>query len=109
MTQRDPRVSVIVSSSSAPKSSPPGQVTIKGTVKFHDDNEVVWQWHYRMLSEKMHPGGKTSQEALIRKVSNPIRTVLEITPVKWTTFDRAKVQVFEAGTDGGVYWERLIM
>ena len=109
MTQRDPRVSVIVSSSSAPKSSPPGQVTIKGTVKFHHDNEVVWQWQYRMLSEKMHPGGKTSQEALCKKVSNPIRTVLEITPVKWITFDRAKVQVFEAGTDGSVYWERLIM
>jgi hypothetical protein len=53
MTQRDPRVSVIVSSSSAPKSLPQGQVIIKGTVKFHDDNEVVWQWHYRMLSEKM--------------------------------------------------------
>ena len=62
-----------------------------------------------MLSEKRHPGDKTFQEALCKKVTNPIRAVLEITPVKWITFDRAKVQVFEAGTDGGVYWERLIM
>jgi len=108
MTQRDPRVSVIVSSSSSPKSSPRGQATIKGTVKFHDDNEVVRQWHYRMLSEKMHPGDKTSQEVLIKKVTNPIRTVLEVTPVKWITFDMARVQAFEAGTDGGAYKEHLL-
>jgi hypothetical protein len=108
MTQRDPRVSVIVSSSSAPKSSPQGQATIKGTVKFHDGNEVVRQWHYRMLSKKMHPGDKTSQEALIKKVTNPIRTVLEVTPVKWITFDMTKVQAFEAGTDGGAYKEHLL-
>jgi hypothetical protein len=108
MTQRDPRVSVIVSSSSAPKSSPQGQATIKGMVKFHDDNEVVRQWHYRRLSKKMHPGDKTSQEALIKKVTNPIRTVLEVTPVKWITFDMTKVQAFEAGTDGGAYKEHLL-
>ena len=61
MAQRDPWVSVIVSSSSAPKSLPQGQATIKGTVKFYDANEVVRYWRYRMLSEKMHSGEKTFQ------------------------------------------------
>jgi hypothetical protein len=106
--RRDPRVSVIVSSSSAPKSAPQGQATIKGTVKFHDDNEEVRQWHYRMLSEKMYPGDKAAQKALIKKVTNPIRAVVEITPVKWITFDMAKVRAFEAGTDGGAYREHLL-
>ena len=58
--------------------------------------------------KKMHLGDKTSQEALIKKVTNPIRTVLEVTPVKWITFDMAKVQAFEAGTDGGAYKEHLL-
>ena len=77
-------------------------------IQCHDDDEEIRQWHYRLLAEKMHPGYKAAQDALVAKITNPIRTVLEITPVKWITFDMAKVQAFEAGTDGGAYKEHLL-
>lgn len=106
--RRDPRVSVIVSSQSAPSGAPQGQATLKGRVKFHDDDEEVRQWHYRTLAEKMCGGNKAAEDALVAKVTNPIRTVLEITPEKWITFDMAKMNAFEAGTDGGVYKKHLL-
>ena len=106
--RRDPRVSVIVSSASAPPDAPQGQATLKGRVKFHDDDEEVRQWHYRMLAEKMCGGDKAAEDALVAKVTNPIRTVLEITPEKWITFDMAKMHAFEAGTDGGAYKQHLL-
>ena len=106
--RRDPRVSIIVSSQSAPPSAPQGQATMKGHVKFHDDDEDVRQWHYRMLAEKNSGGNKDAEEALIAKLTNPLRTVLEITPAKWITFDMAKMMAFEAGTDDGAYKDHLL-
>jgi hypothetical protein len=106
--RRDPRVSVIVSSQSAPRSAPQGQATLKGRVTFHDDDEDVRQWHYRLLAEKMCRGNKAAEDALVAKVTNPIRTVLEITPEKWITFDIAKMSAFEAGTDDGAYKNHLL-
>lgn len=106
--RRDPRVSIIVSSQSAPSSAPQGQATMKGHVKFHDDDEDVRQWHYRMLAEKNSGGNKDAEEALITKLTNPLRTVLEITPAKWITFDMAKMMAFEAGTDDGAYKDHLL-
>ena len=105
--RRDPRVSLIVSSQSAPPTAPQGQATIKGTVKFHDDDEDVRQWHYRMLAEKGSGGNKEAEDALVAKLTNPLRTVLEITPVKWITFDMAKMQGFESGELGDSYKEHL--
>ena len=35
--------------------------------------------------------------ALIEKLSSPLRTVLEITPIKWITFDMEKMRKDQAG------------
>jgi hypothetical protein len=95
--RRDPRVSLIVSSQSAPADAPQGQATIKGRVTFHDD-EKTKQWHFKMLADKMIPGNQAAQEALIASLDSPLRTVLEIEPVKWITFDMDKMQRDQAGT-----------
>jgi hypothetical protein len=95
--RRDPRVSVIVSSQSGPAGCPQGQATMKGRVLFHDDEETK-HWHYRMLGEKMSPGNRAAQDALIESLDSPLRTVLEITPVKWITFDIQKMVRDQAGT-----------
>ena len=95
--RRDPRVSVIVSSSSAPGGSVQGQATMKGRVVFHDDEETK-HWHFRMLAEKSSPGDKAAQDALIASLDSPMRTVLEIIPEKWITFDLDKLQRDQAGT-----------
>ena len=94
--RRDPRVSVIVSSSSAPADAPQGQATMKGRVTFHDDEETK-QHHYRLLAHKMTGGDEVAMAALIEKLTSPLRTVLEITPVKWITFDMEKMQKDQAG------------
>jgi hypothetical protein len=95
--RRDPRVCVIVSSSSAPPSAPQGQATMKGRVIFHDDEETKL-WHFRMLAEKSSPGDTAAQEALIESLDSPLRTVLEIVPDKWITFDLDKMIRDKAGT-----------
>lgn len=94
--KRDPRVSIIVSSSAAPN-APQGQATMKGRVTFHDDPETQ-HWHFRMLAEKMRPGDKAAQDALCESLDSPLRTVLEIVPEKWITFDMDKMQRDQAGT-----------
>ena len=97
--RRDPRVCVIVSSSSAPPDAPQGQATMKGRVIFHDD-EKTKLWHFRMLAEKSSPGDTAAQEALIESLDSPLRTVLEIVPDKWITFDLDKMIRDKAGTLG---------
>lgn len=95
--RRDPRVSLIVSSSSAPPGAPQGQATMKGRAVFHDDDETR-HWHYRMLAEKSSPDNKTAQDALCEMLDTPLRTVLEIIPEKWITFDLDKMRRDQAGT-----------
>jgi hypothetical protein len=106
--RRDPRVSIIVSSQSAPASAPQGQATMKGHVKFHDDDEDVRQWHYRMLAEKNSGGNKAAEDALVAKLTTPLRTVLEITPEKWITFDMDKMIGYESGALGDSYKQDLL-
>ena len=95
--RRNPRVSIIVSSSSAPPEAPQGQATMKGRVVFHDDDETK-RWHYRMLGEKSSPDNKAAQDVLFESLDTPLRTVLEIIPEKWITFDMDKLRRDQAGT-----------
>lgn len=95
--RRDPRVSIIASSQSAPPGCPQGQVTMKGRAVFHDDDETR-HWQYRLYAEKASPGDKTAQDDLIAMLDSPLRTVLEIIPEKWITFDMDKMIRDQAGT-----------
>jgi hypothetical protein len=95
--RRDPRVSIIVSSTSAPPDAPQGQATMKGRGVFHDDLETL-HWFYRALGEKSSPGNKAAQDALFESLESPLRTVLEIIPEKWITFDTGKMMRDQMGT-----------
>jgi hypothetical protein len=94
--RRDPRVSIIVSSASAPKGSPQGQATMKGRGVFHDDLETL-HWFYRILGEKSSPGDQAAQDALFESLDSPLRTVLEVIPEKWITFDTGKMVRDQSG------------
>jgi hypothetical protein len=70
---------------------------MKGRVVFHDDEETKL-WHFRMLAEKSLPADKPAQDTLIESLDSPLRTVLEIVPQKWITFDLDKLRRDQAGT-----------
>jgi hypothetical protein len=50
------------------------------------------------MSEKMYPGNQAAQEALFESLDSPLRTVLEIIPEKWITFDMDKMIRDQMGT-----------
>jgi hypothetical protein len=61
-----------------------------------------------MLAEKNSGGNKKAEDALVEKLTNPLRTVLEITPVKWITFDMDKMIGYESGAMGDSYKQNLL-
>lgn len=70
---------------------------MKGRGVFHDDDETL-HWFYRALGEKSSPGDQAAQDALFEMLESPLRTVLEIIPEKWITFDTGKMARDKAGT-----------
>lgn len=88
--RRDPRVSIVVSSSASSFSDcPQGAATMKGRAVFHDDKETK-EWMYRKLSQKVSPDSKIGEDEFFELLDSPIRTVIEVTPEKWITFNSAK-------------------
>lgn len=88
--RRDNRVSVTVSGrSSDDENCPKGAITIKGLATFHDDSETK-EWFYRALSKKQSPDDAAGEQAFYELLDSPLRTILEIEPVKWISFDAGK-------------------
>ena len=88
--RRDNRVSVTVSSTSkTAKDCPSGSATMKGLGFFHDDDETK-KWFYRALAKKVSPVSQEGEDAFYSLLDSPLRTILEIVPEKWITFDSAK-------------------
>ena len=88
--RRDPRVSVVVSSSSSASSQGPhGAVTLKGRANFHEDPKTK-EWFYRALSKKVSPKDKRGEDDFYELLDSPLRVILEVEPIKWITFDAAK-------------------
>ncbi len=88
--RRDNRVSVTVSSSSrTSKDCPGGSATMKGRAFFHDDDETK-EWFYKALAKKVSPRNKEGEQAFHSLLDSPLRTILEIVPEKWITFDSGK-------------------
>jgi general stress protein 26 len=85
--RRDNRVSVAVSGVAG--TNVPGAATMKGTAKFHEDPETK-EWFYRALAKKVRPDSKEGEESFYRLLDSPLRTILEIEPVKWITYDAQK-------------------
>ena len=94
--KRNPKVSVVVSGvSGRSPDCPRGTATMKGRGRFHDDRETK-EWFYRALSTKGRPD-KAPQDAFYNLLDSPLRTVLEIVPEKWITFDSEKSARDRAG------------
>ncbi|GAB5451861.1 MAG: hypothetical protein Hals2KO_21890 [Halioglobus sp.] len=83
--QRDPRVSVAVSSTSYPPGAsadlPQGGITFKGSGEFLDDANTK-HWFYTALSEKVGGGNAEVAQHFYEFLDSPLRTVLAVTPVK---------------------------
>lgn len=96
--RRDNRVSVTVSgATSQDPECPSGAITVKGRGFFHDDEETK-QWFYRALSDKVSPESKQGSDHFYSVLDSPLRTVLEVVPEKWISFDADKSARDMAGT-----------
>ncbi len=90
--KRDNRVSVTVSgATSRDPDCPRGAVTVKGIGHFHDDDETK-EWFYRALAKKVSPTDKKGEEDFYNLLNSPLRTILEVVPEKWISFDADKSQ-----------------
>ena len=83
--QRDPRVSVNVSSAAYPAGASPdlpqGAITVKGRAAFFDDDETK-RWFYTALSQKLFPNSAKGEQFFYSLLDSPLRTILAITPEK---------------------------
>ena len=95
--RRDNRVSVTVSGAASqdPK-CPRGAVTVKGKGTFHDDDETK-KWFYRALAKKVSPDSKQGEDDFYNLLNSPLRTILEVVPEKWISFDAEKSAKDRAG------------
>ena len=66
-----------------------GAITAKGKGYFHDDEETK-QWFYHALAKKVSPTNQEGEDAFYELLNSPLRTVLEVVPEKWISFDAEK-------------------
>jgi len=92
--ERDPRVSVAVSSVGTSLGRQKS-ATAKGRVRIHDDDETK-AWFYPALAERVMPDIGAVQRAFVSLLDSERRVVLEVVPEKWITFDVSKMQADSA-------------
>lgn len=88
--QRDPRVSVAVSSVGTSLGRQKS-ATAKGRVVVHDDEEIK-AWFYPALAKRVMPPIPAVQRAFVALLDSERRVVLEVVPEKWITFDVSKMK-----------------
>ena len=88
--RRNNKVSVAVSSASGTgPNGPRGAATCKGRAILHED-QATKDWFYRALAKKVSPNSKEGEEAFFNLLDSPLRTILEVVPEKWITYDAEK-------------------
>ena len=92
--RRDPRVSVVVTSTGT-KFGPGKTLTAKGRCIIHEDQETK-DWFYPEFSAHLNPDPVTSA-AFAKMLDSPMRVILEVVPEKWITYDGAKMGADTAG------------
>lgn len=98
--RRDNRVSVVVSSAGyavADESKPKGAITFKGTGRFYEDDDTK-EWMYKALSSKISPDSEEGAAAFYSLLDSPLRTILEVTPVKKIMYNGHTAEKHMAGT-----------
>jgi nitroimidazol reductase NimA-like FMN-containing flavoprotein (pyridoxamine 5'-phosphate oxidase superfamily) len=88
--ERDPRVSVAVSSVGTSLGRQ-RSATAKGRVHIHDDDETK-AWFYPALAKRVMPDIAAIQRAFVSLLDSERRVVLEVVPEKWITFDVGKMK-----------------
>jgi general stress protein 26 len=91
--RRDPRVSVVVTSTGT-KLGPSKTITAKGRVRVREDAETK-AWFYPALASRVRSGDAAKQFAEF--LDSPLRVILEVTPEKWITYDGEKMALDTAG------------
>jgi general stress protein 26 len=92
--RRDPRVSVVVTSTGT-ELGMGKTVTIKGKCIVHEDRETK-DWFYPEFSQHMYGEGEAA-ESFQKRLDSPLRVVLEIVPEKYITYDGMKMFAHTAG------------
>lgn len=98
--QRDPRASVVISSMGTDM-GPGKQLTYKGRVIFHEDQQTK-DWFYRAMADIISPYPAPTVEAAMAYLDTPLRVVLELVPQKVIRFDGDRIaQASHQGTVPG--------
>ncbi len=87
--RRDPRVSIVVTSTGSPLPRDKA-ITWKGRCTIHDDADTK-AWFYPELAAALMPGHEGTQERFVRFLDSPRRVVLEVEPVQRIGYDGAKM------------------
>jgi general stress protein 26 len=93
--RRDPRVSVVVTSTGT-KLGPSKTITAKGRVRVRDDAETK-AWFYPALAAMIRAGDPAATKRFAEFLDSPLRVILEVTPEKWITYDGEKMALDTAG------------
>ena len=92
--RRDPRVSIVVSSTGT-KLAAGKSITAKGRCRVHEDAETK-AWFYPAFASHLYPDEKQAR-AFAQRLDSPLRVVLEVAPEKWITYDGVKMFLDAAG------------
>ena len=83
--QRDPRASVVISSTGTDMGGGK-QITYKGRVVLHED-QATKDWFYPAMAEIISPYPAPTPEAAIEHLDTPLRVIIELIPEKKIAFD----------------------
>jgi general stress protein 26 len=92
--------SCVIISGDGTELGPDRTVTIKTMCTIHDDRETL-EWFYGEFARAVVPDSEAGQQALITMLDSPRRVVLELEPVKYISYDGAKLThaIAEEGLD----------
>ena len=93
--QRDPRVSIVVTSTGT-KLGPSKTITAKGRVRVREDEETK-RWFYPALAAMIQQGEPEATQRFAEFLDSPLRVILEVTPEKWITYDGEKMALDSVG------------
>jgi general stress protein 26 len=93
--RRDPRVSVVVTSTGT-KLGPSKTITVKGRVRVREDAETK-AWFYPALATMIQRDDPIAAKRFAEFLDSPLRVILEVTPEKWITYDGEKMALDTAG------------
>ncbi|MGH0030831.1 MAG: pyridoxamine 5'-phosphate oxidase family protein [Myxococcota bacterium] len=93
--RRDPRVSVVITSTGT-KMGPARSITVKGRCILHEDQETK-DWFYPAFSKHLHRGNEQAAAGFQKFLDSPMRVILEVVPEKWITYDGTKMALDTVG------------